>query len=95
MSIPSTYTILARTDTGEYLSHFLFFDPESMTWSKDINEAFFFRSHSDAEANARLILDQLYDPTNHGVGLKSAKAVVKDGELEVREWYSVNMILVS
>ena len=46
-----TYTILFRTDTEEYLCHFLFFDPESITWTKDLNEVFCFRSHSDAECN--------------------------------------------
>ena len=95
MTFPTTYTILSRTDTREYLSHFLFFDPESMTWTKDINEAFCFRSHSDAECNARLILDRLNDPTNRQVGLKSAKATVMDGELDVGEWYSVNVCLVA
>ena len=95
MSLSTTYTILSRTDTDEDLSNFLFFDPESMSWTKDQNEAFCFRSHSDAEANARLILDRLHDPTNRRVGLKSGKAVVKDGELEVAEWYSVNVCLVA
>lgn len=70
------HTILSRTDTGEYLSHFLFFDPEAMTWTKDVNEVFCFRLHSDAECNARLILDRLHDPINRNVGLKNAKAVV-------------------
>jgi hypothetical protein len=95
MSIPTSYTILSRTDTGEFLSHFLFFDPESMTWTKDINESFCFRSHSDAESNARLILDRLDDPTNRRVGLNCAKAVVKDGKLEVAEWFPVNVCLVA
>ena len=61
-----------------------------MARSKDINEAFCFRSHSDAEANARLILDRLDDPTNRSVGLKCAK-----GELDVGEWFSVNVCLVA
>ena len=46
-------------------------------------------------ATARLILDRLNDPTNRPVGLKSAKAVVKDGELDVGEWFSVNVCLVA
>jgi len=92
MTLPTTYTILSRSNTGEYLSHFLFFDPNAMTWTKDINEVFCFRSHTDAECNARLILDRLDDPTNRSVGLKSAKAEVKDGELVVGDWYSVNVI---
>jgi hypothetical protein len=95
MSILATNTILIRTDTGEYLSHFLFFDPESMTWTKDVNEAFSFRTHTDAECNARLILDRMHDPTNRRVGLKSAKAAVKDGKLNVSEWYAVNVCLVA
>lgn len=89
------HTILMRTDTGEFLSHFLFFSSDPPKWTKDINEVFCFRSHSDAECNARLILDRLDDPVNRRVGLKCAKAVVKDGELEVGDWYSVNVILVA
>jgi hypothetical protein len=42
------------------------------TWSKDLKDAFYFRSHSDAKCNARLILDRLDDPLNRRVGLKSA-----------------------
>jgi len=95
MTVSTTYTILFRTDTGEYLSHFLFFDPESLTWTNDLNEAFWFRAHTDAECNARLILDRLDDPTNRQVGLKCSKIVVKDGELDVGEWYSVNVCLVA
>jgi hypothetical protein len=95
MSIPITYTILSRTDTGEYLSQFLFFLPDLATWSKDINEVFCFRSHSDAECNARLILDWLHDPTNRRVGLKCAKAAVKDGKLNVGEWHAVNVCFVA
>lgn len=95
MSIPTTYTILSRSDTGEYLSHFLFFEPESIKWAKDIGDVFYFRSHSDAECNARLILDRLDDPVNRRVGLKCAKAEVRDGELEVGKWYEVNVCLVA
>jgi len=56
---------------------------------------FCFSTYTSAECNARLILDRLDDPTNRRVGLKCAKAAVKDGELEVGEWYSVNVILVA
>ena len=56
MSIPTTYSILSRNDTGEYLSHFLSFDPESMTWTKDLDESFCFSTYTSAECNARLIL---------------------------------------
>jgi len=66
-----------------------------MTWTKDVNEAFCFRSHSDAEANGRLILSRLGDPANRRVGLKCAKAVVKDGEIDVKEWYPVNVCLIA
>ena len=87
MTLATTYTILRRTDTSEYLSHFLFFDPQSMAWTKNLDEVFCFRSHSDAEANGRLILDRLNDPTNRRVRLKCAKAAVKNGELEIGESY--------
>jgi hypothetical protein len=83
MNFPTTYTILSRTDTGEYLSHFLFFEPESLSWTKDLDEVFCFSTYTSAECNARLILDRLNDPVNRKVGLKCAKATVKDGELEV------------
>jgi hypothetical protein len=95
MNIPSTCTLLSRTDTGEFLSHFLFFDPESMTWTKDQNEAFSFNTYSDAECNARLILDRVDDPVNRRVGLKCAKAVVKNDELDVGEWSPVNVCFVA
>lgn len=66
-----------------------------MTWTKDLDEALCFNTYSDAECNARLILDQLADPTNRRVGLKCAKAEVKGVELEVGEWYPVNVCLVA
>jgi hypothetical protein len=87
-----TYTILSRSDTGEFLSHFLFFDPESPTWTKNLDEVFCFSTYTSAECNARLILDRLGDPTNRRVGLKCAYAAVKDGELDVEDWYAVNVI---
>ena len=51
--------------------------------------------HSNAECNAGLILDRLNDPVNRRVVLKCAKAVVKDGELQVGGWYPVNVCLVA
>jgi hypothetical protein len=62
MTIPTTYTIISRSDKSEYLSRFEFFSPEMPTWSKDI-----IRSHSDAESNARLD-----NPLNRRIGLKYA-----------------------
>jgi hypothetical protein len=38
MPIPTIYTIISRSDTGEYLSRFEFFSPEMPTWSKDITK---------------------------------------------------------
>ena len=95
MLIPTTYTIISRNDTGEYLSRFEFFSPEMPTWSKDINEAFCFRSHSDAESNARLILDRLDDQLNRRVGLKYAGAEVKNGKLVVGEWRQICIVRVA
>ncbi|MCX6135892.1 MAG: hypothetical protein NTV54_00125 [Ignavibacteriales bacterium] len=89
MNPPTTYTILSRTDTGEYLSQFLFCLPDPPMWSKDIDAVFRFQSHSDAEANARLILGRLGDPKNEKVGLKSAKVEKKKGEIVVGTWYSM------
>jgi hypothetical protein len=95
MPIPTTHTIISRTDTSEYLSRFEFFLPEMPTWSKDINESFCFRSHSDAESNARLILDRLDDPLNRRVGLKIAGAEMKKGKLVVGDWYSICIVRVA
>ncbi len=95
MSITTTYTILSRTDTGKYLGHFAFYLPEPPSWTKDQNEAFCSKTHSDAECNAVLILDRLNDPVNRRIGLKCAKVVFKDGELEVGEWYAVNVCFIA
>jgi hypothetical protein len=89
MNTPTTFTILSRTDTGEYLSQFLFFLPDMPTWSKDIDAVFCFQSHSDAESNARLILGRLGDLKNAKVGLKLAKMEEKNGELVVGDWHQV------
>ena len=95
MTIPTTYTILFRNDTSEYLSRFEFFSPELPAWSKDIKEAFCFRSHTDAECNARLILDRLDDQLNRRVGLMYASAEVKKGKLVVGEWRPICIVRVA
>jgi hypothetical protein len=77
------------------LIRFEFFSPEPPTWSKDINEAFCFRSHTDAECNARLILDRLDDQLNRRMGLKYASAEVKNGKLVVGEWRSICIVRVA
>ena len=88
-------TIISRSDTGEYLSKFEFFSPKMPTWSKDINEVFCFRSHTDAECNARLILDRLDDQLNRRMGLKYASAEVKDGKLVLGEWHPICIVRVA
>jgi hypothetical protein len=90
MPIPTTYTIISRNDTGGYLNRFEFFSPEMPTWSKNINEAFCLRSHTDAECNARLD-----DPLNRKVGLKSAGAEIKNRKLVVGEWNFVCVVRVA
>ena len=95
MTIPSTYTIIFRSDIDEYLSRFEFFSPELPTWSKDVNQAFRFRSLTDAESNARLILNRLDDPLNRRVGLKIAGAEMKNGKLVVGDWYSICIVRVA
>jgi hypothetical protein len=79
------YTILRRTDTNEYLSHFLFFMPDPPIWTRDPDEAFPFRTHSDAESNARLILERLGDPTNTKVRLRIGD---EEGMYPVNVWRS-------
>jgi hypothetical protein len=94
MTIPTTYTIISRS-TGEYLSRFEFFSSEMPTWSKDINEALCFRSHTDAESNARLVLDRLDDSLNRRVGLKIAGAEMKKGKLVIGEWCPICIVKVA
>jgi len=90
MPIHTTQTIISRTDTGDYLHRFEFYSPEMPTWSKDVTQAFCFRSHTDAESNARL-----NDPLNRRVGLKIAGAEMKKGKLVVGEWCSICIVRVA
>jgi thiamine phosphate synthase YjbQ (UPF0047 family) len=64
MTIPTTHTIISRTDTGEFLCRFEFFSPEMPSWS-----------HTDSESKARL-----NDPLNRRVGLKIANGKLVVGE---------------
>ena len=92
---PSTFIILRRVDTGEYLTHIEFWDRNSIKWSANSNEAFLFKTHSDAEINGRMVLDWLNDPLNRNVSLKCAKASVQDRSMVVGEWNSVNVTRVA
>jgi hypothetical protein len=93
--IPPTYTILHRSDTNEYLSHFEFWNRNSIKWSTNLNEAFLFRTHSDAEINGRMVLEWLGDPLNRHVGLSCAKMEIREDKLIVGHWYSVNVTRVA
>jgi hypothetical protein len=93
--IPSTYTILHRTDTNEYLSHFEFWDRDSIRWSTNADDAFLFKTHSDAEINGRMVLEWLGDPINRRVGLSCAKAEIRGRTQAVGQWYSVNVTRVA
>lgn len=66
---------MTLTNSEDEKQLFLFFMPDEPTWTREAEHAFQFRSHSDAESNARLILERLEDPTNAKLGLKSG-----DGE---------------
>ena len=93
--IPSTYTILHRTDTNEYLTHFEFWDRNSIRWSANVDEAFLFRTHSDAEINGRMVLEWLKDSLNRNVSLMCANAKLQGRSMVVGEWYSVNVTRVA
>jgi len=93
--VPSTYTLLQRTDTHEYLAHFEFWDRNSIKWSANVDEAFLFRTHSDAEINGRMVLEWLGDPLNRCVRLVSSAAEIRRSELIVGRWYSVNVTRVA
>src|SRR3990172_1259094 len=93
--IPSTYTILHRTVTNEYLTRFEFWDRNSVRWSANADEAFLFKTHSDAEINGRMVLEWLGDPLNRSVRLVSSAAEIRRSELIVGDWYSVNVTRVA
>jgi len=93
--IASAYNILHRTDTNEYLTHFEFWDRNSLRWSANLNEAFLFRSHSDAEINGRMVLEWLGDPLNLQVGLISSSAQLSGSEMTVAQGYPVNVTRVA
>ena len=91
----STFIILRRTDTSEYLTHFEFWDRNSVKWSANPDEAFLFKTHSDAEINGRMVLDWLKDPLNRNVKLVCAKAGIQKRAMVVGKWYSVNVTRVA
>ncbi len=93
--LPSTYTILHRTDTNEYLSHFEFWDRNSLRWSANVDVAFLFRTHSDAEINGRMVLEWLGDPLNRSVGLMSSDTKLLDTELVLGNQCPVNVTRVA
>ena len=93
--LPSTYTILHRSDTNEYLTHFEFWDRDSMQWSENVDEAFLFRTHSDAQINGRMVLEWLGDTLNRYVGLMEATAEIQSHTLIVRNCYPVNVTRVA
>lgn len=94
-SISHTSIILQRTDTNEYLTHFEFWDRNSIKWSANADEAFQFKTHSDAEINGRMVLDWLGDSLNRRVGLVQASAEVREEATNVGQWYSVNVTRVA
>lgn len=66
-----------------------------MRWSANVDEAFLFRTHSDAEINGRMILDWLNDPLNRNVNLMCAEVGVQRRAMVVGEWFSVNVTRVA
>lgn len=93
--IPSTYTILHRTDTNEYLVHFECWDRNSMRWSVNVDEAFQFKTHSDAETNGRMVLDWLGDPLNRTVKLVYTIAGVRGNRLVFGSCFPLNVTRVT
>jgi hypothetical protein len=93
--LPTTYTIQRRTDTMEYLTHFEFWDRNSIKWSANVDEAFLFKSHSDSEINGRMVLEWLGDPLNRSVKLMHTKAEIKGGETIVGDWRLVNVTMAA
>ena len=91
----STYTILHRTDTNEYLTHFEFWDRNSIRWSANADEAFLFKTHSDAEINGRMVLEWLGDPLNRRVELSCAKAKICDRQMVLEQGHPVNVTRVA
>lgn len=90
-----TFAILHRTDTNEYLTHFEFWDRNSIEWSANVDEAFLFKTHSDAEINGRMVLEWLGDPLNRRFGLRCAISKVQGSETILGEWFPVNVTRVA
>jgi hypothetical protein len=61
-----------------------------MQWSANVDEAFHFKTHSDAEINGRMVLDWLGDPMNRHLKLMSVAAEITHRTLIVGKWYPVN-----
>jgi hypothetical protein len=93
--LSSTYTILHRIDTNEYLTHFEFRDRSSMRWSANVDEVFLFKTHSDAEINGRTVLEWLGDPLNRHVSLCCANTEIRDDQMTVGQWDFVNVTRVA
>ena len=91
----STFIILRRSDTNEYLTHFEFWDRDSIKWSVNPDEAFLFKTHSDAEINGRMVLNWLDDPLNRNMNLMCAEVAIQDRKMVAGEWYSVNVTRVA
>lgn len=66
-----------------------------MQWSANVNEAFLFRTHSDAEINARMVLDWLGDPLNRRFKIVCAPARIRGCKLVVGQCYPVNVTRVA
>lgn len=95
MNIPSAYTILHRTDTNEYLTRFEIWDRKSIRWSANVDEAFLFRTHSDAEINGRMVLEWLEDPMNRSVKLACAVAKIRGRQTILERGHPVNVTRVA
>ncbi len=72
--------------TGEYMTYSTSSHLRCQLGLKISTRCFVSESHTDAECNARLILNRLDDQLNRRVGLQYASAEVKKGNLVVGGW---------
>jgi len=91
----NSFIILVRTDTGEYLRKFEFFNPDPSEWSADPTNAMRFNQFDYAESNFRLIIERMGDPLNRSLRIKMSHVTVDADDLIVGKPEPLSVVKVS
>ncbi len=86
-----SFIILQRTDTGEFLKKFEFFNADPPQWTTDPGDTLRFIRPDYAMINGRLVLERLGDPMNKSVGLKTTQITIKGDELVVGKAMAISV----